>query len=84
MNTQYETANARSGDRRAVRIPVVARKISAAVARLVREVYTANELLWEHHQRVDPRRTAVLHWEPTLSGWRLYGRYAPSDEPCRR
>ncbi|WP_031468685.1 hypothetical protein [Sciscionella sediminilitoris] len=54
------------------------RKLLAAVAKVFREVNTANEILADHYQRFDPEpENEFLHWEPTASGWRLYGEYLP-------
>jgi hypothetical protein len=37
----------------------------------------AQEALWESLQRIEPDPDPHLHWEPTLSGWRLYGYRSP-------
>lgn len=48
-------------------------RIRDGIAHLVR----AHEVLWDAMERIDPDPTPYLHWEPTASGWRLYGHRLP-------
>jgi hypothetical protein len=43
----------------------------------IQEFLRGQEILWAAMERIDPDPTPYLHWEPTTSGWRLYGRLVP-------
>lgn len=80
MTTQYEMAQQSDGGRRRTPIPDAARNVLVSVVRLVRDVNAANALLRDRIQRFDPQpENRSLHWEPTLSGWRLYGCHLPDE-----
>jgi hypothetical protein len=63
-------------------IAYTARKVAVTVRDIVRDVNTAQQALWDSYQRLEtatnePPDDEILHWEPTMSGWRLYGDRAP-------
>lgn len=49
------------------------------LGRSLRDAGRAQEELWAAYQRVDPLPWDELHWEPTASGWRLYGSVLPAE-----
>lgn len=53
----------------------------ARIRRAVADGAHAHRVLWESMDRIAPDPDPALHWEPTASGWRLYGQLVP-PEPC--
>lgn len=79
MDTRYER-NEVSPPERSRAWLVAPWKWVTVLVRIVREMNQANELLWNSYQRFAPEpENEFLHWEPTASGWRLYGDYLPID-----
>ena len=52
-------------------------QVLVRVGSALREVGRAQEELWARLERIDPDPSEDLHWEPTASGWRLYGSHVP-------
>ena len=58
------------------------------LGRALRDAGRAHEELWARLELIDPDPWEELHWEPTASGWRLYGSRLPDPagpraEPSR-
>ena len=82
MKKRHENTTVLEIGRQDARIAYLARKFAAAVVDFVREVNTGQQALWESYQRLDNQAISVpddqyLHWEPSVSGWRIYGDYLP-------
>ena len=52
-------------------------QVLVRLGRALRDAGRAQEELWARLERIDPDPWEELHWEPTASGWRLYGSLLP-------
>lgn len=52
-------------------------RILHRVRRELAGIRDAHEVLWDNLTRLDPDPSPYLHWEPSATGWRLYGSLPP-------
>ncbi|MET0190341.1 MAG: hypothetical protein ABW212_15165 [Pseudonocardia sediminis] len=54
-------------------------RILRRLRREIADMQRAHDVMWENLTRLDPDPSPYLHWEPSASGWRLYGTLPPPD-----
>ncbi|RZT86601.1 hypothetical protein EV383_3498 [Pseudonocardia sediminis] len=54
-------------------------RILRRLRREIADMRRAHDVMWENLTRLDPDPSPYLHWEPSATGWRLYGALPPPD-----